>query len=181
MSARLKLGAQALALVGVGALAAVLVWRLTHQTPPPRVGKRAPNFSLARLDGRGTLSLRSLRGKTVVLNFFASWCDPCKREAPALETVWKRYRDRGLVVLGIDTNDARSDARRFVSVHGITYPVVSAPGEGLAADTYGIVNLPATFVLNRAGRIVGFPVVGPVSDKGYSSTFERNLKAALNS
>src|SRR5581483_3554642 len=112
VSALLKLGAQAVAVAAVAALAAVLVWRLTHQTPPPKVGGPAPNFSLRRLDGDGTVSLRSLRGKTVVPNFCASWCDPCKREAPALEKVWNEYRSRGLVVLGVDSGDVRSDARR---------------------------------------------------------------------
>jgi len=181
VSALLKLGAQAVAVAAVAALAAVLVWRLTHQTPPPKVGGPAPNFSLRRLDGDGTVSLRSLRGKTVVLNFWASWCDPCKREAPALEKVWNEYRSRGLVVLGVDSGDVRSDARRFLAAHRITYPIVFDRDGGLAAGTYGIPGYPATFVINRAGRLVGPPVLGPVSDAGYSKQFQRNLQEALRS
>ncbi len=94
-------------MMGVGILASLLGWNLTHQTPPPKVGAPAPAFSLPRLAGQGDLSLSSLRGKTVVLNFFASWCAPCKREAPDLEAVWRRYRSDGLVVLGIDSGDTR--------------------------------------------------------------------------
>ena len=180
MAGWLKLGAQALAVAGVGLLATLLLWNLTHQTPPPKVGAPAPAFSLGRLTGDGHVSLRSLRGKTVVLNFFASWCDPCKREAPVLEQLWQQDRADHLVVLGVDTGpDAASDGRRFVKVHGITYPVVFDPNAGIASNRYALPGLPVTYVLNPQGRIVGEPVIGPVTDKGYKKQFRRELKAAL--
>ena len=179
MAGRLKLGAQALAVAGVGLLASLLVWKLTHQTPPPKVGSPAPAFSLPRLDGKGDVSLASFRGKTVVLNFFASWCGPCKREAPYLESLWRRYRSDGVVVLGVDSGDARSDARHFLDAHGVTYPIVFDPGEKLAQGPYVLPGLPVTYVINSAGRIVGDRVVGPVTDKGYSTTFHRDFNAAL--
>lgn len=179
MEGPLKLGAQALAMMGVGILASLLVWKLTHQTPPPKVGAPAPAFSLQRLTGDGHLSLRSFRGKTVVLNFFASWCHPCKREAPDLESVWRRYRSDGLVVLGVDSGDARDDALRFLSAHGVTYPIAFDPGQKLALGPYALPGYPVTYVINPRGRIVGNPVLGPVSDSGYSEEFDRELKAAL--
>jgi len=182
VAGRLKLGAQALAVAGVGVLAALLVWKLTHQTTPPKVGAPAPAFSLRRLTGDGDLSLKSFRGKTVVLNFFASWCTPCKREAPVLEKLWRQDRAEHLVVLGVDTGpDAASDGRHFVKVHGITYPVVFDPNAGIASSRYALPGLPVTYVLNPQGRIIGKPVVGRVSDKGYSEQFTRELKAALKS
>ena len=181
MPARLKLGAQALAVAGVAALLTVLVWRLTHQTPPPKVGQPAPAFSLGRLDRKGTLSLASLRGKTVVLNFWASWCGPCKREAPALEKLWRDYRGKGVVVLGVDSNDLSGDARRFLSAHRITYPVVSDPNGLVAANRYGIAALPVTYVIDSRGRVVGGEVLGPISEKAYADTFHRNFEAALGS
>ena len=179
MAGPLKLGAQALAMTGVGILASLLVWRLTHQTPPPKVGAPAPLFSLHRLTGGGNVSLESFRGKTVVLNFFASWCVPCKREAPVLEQLWRRDRTDRLVILGVDTGpDAAADGRRFVQAHGITYPVVFDPNAGVASNQYNLPGLPVTYVLNPQGRVVGNPVLGPVSDKGYSQEFARELKAA---
>jgi len=165
--------------MGVGILASLLVWKLTHPTPPPKVGAPAPAFSLHRLTGDGELSLRSFRGKTVVLNFFASWCSPCKREAPVLEQLWRRDRNDHVMILGIDTGpDAASDGRRFVQAHGITYPVVFDPNADLAYNRYALPGLPATYVLNADGRIVGSPVLGPISDNGYSQEFSRELKAA---
>jgi len=178
----LKLGAQALAVAVVGALGTVLVWNLTHQPPPPKVGAPAPVFTLRRLTGDGDLSLRSLRGKTVVLNFFASWCWSCKREARVLEQLWRQDRSDRLIVLGVDTGpDFASDGRRFVKVHGITYPVVFDPNAGVAANRYVLPGLPVTYVLNPQGRIVGEPVIGPVSEESHSELFTRELNAALKS
>jgi peroxiredoxin len=179
MPAQLKIVAQGVALAVVAALGTTLVWRMTHRTPPPKAGALAPSFSLKRLDGTGSISLRSLRGKTVVLNFWASWCDPCKREAPALEAFWRQNRSKGVVVLGVDSGDAAADARRFLSAHGITYPVVVDPNETVALSAYDLPGFPVTFVIDRRGRVVGGPVLGAVSDKGYSDLFHRNVEAAL--
>jgi cytochrome c biogenesis protein CcmG/thiol:disulfide interchange protein DsbE len=176
----LGLAGQTLAIAAVGVLAGVLIWRLTHQPSPPRVGQRAPAFSLQRLNGSGDTSLASLRGKTVVLNFFASWCGPCKQEAPVLEQVWRDYRSRGVVVLGIDTNDEASEARRFISARGVTYPTVGGAGYGLLGK-YGIGNLPGTYVLNRDGRLVGGLILGTLTERSASQELDRYLHTALNS
>ena len=182
MPAQLKLVAQGVAVAGVAALATILVWHLTHKTPPPKPGALAPPFSLKRLDGTGSISLVSLRGKTVVLNFWASWCDPCKREAPTLEALWQQYRGKGVVVLGVDTGpDAKSDGRRFVAAHGITYPVVFDPNAVVASNRYDVPALPVTYVLDSKGRVVGGGVLGPISDKGFADAFRRDLEAALKS
>jgi cytochrome c biogenesis protein CcmG/thiol:disulfide interchange protein DsbE len=181
MGGWLKLGAQALAVAGVGVLATLLVWNLTHQPPPPKVGGPAPGFTLPRLTGNGSLSLASLRGKTVVLNFWASSCNPCKREAPVLERLWQQDRSHDLVVLGVDANDFRSDALRFVHAHDVTYPVVFDHDGFVAANSYDVLYLPSTYVLNRKGRIVGGRILGPLSDHPFSQTFFRYLHAALKS
>jgi cytochrome c biogenesis protein CcmG/thiol:disulfide interchange protein DsbE len=159
MAARLKLGAQVLALALVTGLFLLLIWKLASQdegasrklqrgeTPP------APAFTLDRLDRPGKLSLAAYRGRPIVLNFWASWCVPCKEEAPLLEAVWKRHRDEGLVVLGVDINDLRSDARRFARENRMTYPLVF-DGVGETSTDYGLTGVPETFFIARSGRLV---------------------------
>jgi cytochrome c biogenesis protein CcmG/thiol:disulfide interchange protein DsbE len=159
MAARVKLGAQVLVLALVTGLFVLLVWKLASQeegasrklqrgeTPP------APAFTLDRLDRPGKLSLAAYRGRPVVINFWASWCVPCKEEAPLLEAVWKRHRDEGLVVVGVDINDLRSDARRFARENGMTYPL-GFDGVGETSTDYGLTGVPETFFVARSGRLV---------------------------
>lgn len=111
----------------------------------------APEFSLRRFDG-GMLTLSDFRGHAVVLNFWASWCGPCVREAPLLEQVWRTYRTRGLVVIGINVQDRERDARKFLARAGITYPNVH--GDVSTYRAYGLTGVPETFFVDREGRIV---------------------------
>jgi cytochrome c biogenesis protein CcmG, thiol:disulfide interchange protein DsbE len=173
---RLKLTAQLLSLACVAGLLALLVWKLTHQQHAPPVGSVAPAFTLRRLDETRTVSLASLRGRPVVLNFWASWCETCKGEAPVLERDWNRYRRRGLVVLGVDYKDFAPDARRFVAAHGLTFPILE-DGSGEVTGTYGVSKAPETYVVNRRGRIVAH-LRGPITAPGFAVEFRRALQRA---
>jgi cytochrome c biogenesis protein CcmG, thiol:disulfide interchange protein DsbE len=118
-------------------------------------GKRpsAPDVTLDRLSGGGTVSLSSLRGKVVVLNFWASWCGPCKDEAPLLQQIAVQYRDRGVVVVGIDSQDASSDGRAFADRYHLTYPLLHTAGSDLS-HRWGVTGYPETFLIDRDGRVV---------------------------
>jgi cytochrome c biogenesis protein CcmG/thiol:disulfide interchange protein DsbE len=152
--------AQGAAIGLVALLFILLAWSLLHDeggdlSKKANRGDRptAPGFTLERLDRDGQLDLASLRGKAVVLNVWASWCIPCKQEAPYLEEVWQSNRKRDVVVLGLDAKDFRADARRFADRYDITFPLVY-DGPGDVIDGYGVTGFPETFVLDREGRVV---------------------------
>ena len=152
--------AQGVAIGLVALLFILLAWSLLHDeggdlSKKANAGElpSAPDFTLERLDQDGTIQLSSLRGKAVVLNVWASWCIPCKDEAPYLEQVWRANRDRDVVVLGLDAKDFRADARRFANRFGLTFPLVY-DGPGNAIGGYGVTGFPETFVIDREGKVV---------------------------
>jgi cytochrome c biogenesis protein CcmG, thiol:disulfide interchange protein DsbE len=181
MTSRLKLGAQALAVGLVLALLALLIWKLvkdngTGVAPKVDSGKvvPAPDFTLSRLDRPGRLQLASLRGKAVVLNFWASWCRPCNIEAKSLQRAWTQHDGR-VVVLGVDINDFSGSARKFMRKHRVTYPVVH-DNEDVTSPKYGLTGLPETFFVDRRGRVVGH-VTGQVSASELRDGIEEALRA----
>ena len=125
----------------------------------PLVGRAAPNFTLPELDGP-QITLSTLRGQIVVINFWASWCTECQVEQTALDRTWQQFQDSGVVVIGVNFEDATADARNYVRTAGVTYPIVEDAGSQTAL-AYGLRGVPETFVLNRSGRIVGH-LIGPV-------------------
>jgi cytochrome c biogenesis protein CcmG, thiol:disulfide interchange protein DsbE len=173
MPARLKLTGQMLAVALVAGLLALLIWKVAHGS-----GKTAQpqNFTLTRLDKPGKLELASLRGKVVVLNFWASWCVPCKQEAPALEKIWREYRSRGVVVLGVDSEDYSGDARSFMRKYGLTYPVVREPGNDLWGP-YGVSGVPETRVIDRRGKYAGTQFYGATTAADLRSSVESALRS----
>lgn len=177
MTARLKTTAQLLALVCVAGLLALLVYSVVHEAHAPGVGAKAPAFTLRRLDGPGKVSLASYRGKPVVLNFWASWCQPCKTEAKVLERDWASYRNRGVVFLGVDDKDFATDARRFVAAHGLTFPMLQ-DGSGNVTGSYGISQVPETYVVSREGRIVAH-LAGPLTVPAFATEFRSALAKAV--
>ena len=178
MTKPFKLTLQAVALAAVAGLLGLLVWRIAHQTHAPKVGSTAPAFTLERLTGPGRIDLSEYRGRPVVLNFWASWCVPCKSEAAVLERAWLRYRGEGVAFVGIDFHDVTGDARRFVAAHGLTFPMAEDGSGNITTGKYGVTQVPETYVIGRTGKIVEH-IAGPITGSGFSAEFERGLATAI--
>ncbi len=115
------------------------------------IGQQAPSFNLTSFSGE-TIRLGELRGKAVMINFWSSWCPPCRDEAPVLEAAWKEYKEGGVVFVGVDIQDKEEDARAFIQEFRITYKNGWDP-TGRVAVNYGVWGIPETFFLDREGRI----------------------------
>ena len=160
--------ARTLSLLTVGAVVlAVAVLLGVGLSQPERLAaapitvRKAPDFSLPDLQGGDRVRLSDLRGQVVVVNFWASWCAECQVEQEALATTWERFRDAGVVVLGVDFQDATEDAREYVARTGTSYPVVVDSRSTTALD-YGLRGVPETYLIDRGGRLVD-RIVGPVT------------------
>ena len=170
--------AQSVTVAVVLALLGLLVWKLAHN-PKGIAGdvdkqKIVPAFGFTRpLVGRpGSLSLESLRGKVVVLNFWQSYCPPCTREAPVVVEASRRWASKGVVFVGVDVQDLPGPATKFMRRFGITYPNVSDGGS--LVGHYGVSGYPETFFIDKRGRVIPLPanderqlghIIGPASAK----------------
>jgi cytochrome c biogenesis protein CcmG/thiol:disulfide interchange protein DsbE len=117
----------------------------------PIIGRPAPGFALTLFD-RQAVALDDFRGKVVFVNFWASWCPPCRAEAPMLEATWRRLQEQGVVFLGVNTQDEEPRARAFLQEFGITFPNGRDPDGRIGID-YGVWGLPEAFIVDPAGRI----------------------------
>ena len=151
----------------------LLAYALTsNPTLPPQQGQAVPPFELTTLDGKPA-DLESLAGQVVVLNFFSSWCAPCRQEAPDLQQAWQRYQDRDVQFLGVAFKDASSKAQAFLDEFDATYPAAMDAGSR-TARAYGVTGVPETFVIDRQGRLVRH-FVGPVTADELSQEIEALL------
>jgi len=146
------------ALITVGFLG-LLVWGMLNKQPitglsgVTMVNRTAPQFTLTTFNGT-TISLQEdVRGKPVVINFWASWCPPCRVEASLIERTWRAYKNRGLIFLGVNIQDRKEDALNYIREFDITYPNGPDPTGEITID-YGVSGLPVTFFISSKGEVV---------------------------
>ncbi len=147
--------------LSVGAVVSIVLWFLTF--PPilqagaeaeanPK-GLRAPGWELKDLDGK-TVKLSDFEGKVIILDFWATWCGPCKKEIPGFVELQKKYGRDGLAIIGVSLDEGGPQAvKPFLKKLGVSYPVVMGNG-GITSDYGGIEAIPTTFIINRKGMIV---------------------------
>jgi cytochrome c biogenesis protein CcmG/thiol:disulfide interchange protein DsbE len=170
------------ALAGVLALVALLAYGLTTKAPESSIDSRLadgqrpmpPPTSFPRLDGSGEVSLESLRGKVVVLNFWASWCGPCRDEAPLLERWHRKMTRQNSTVVGVDVLDVTSDAESFIREFELSYPQLR-DADGSELRNFGVQRYPETVVLDRQGRIAA-AARGPVTERFFAEEVAPLLK-----
>jgi len=154
-----RLGRWGAALLVVG-LIALLSWGVVRGANGPRDSGIAPDFSLTGFDGQ-TIALNQLRGQVVVINFWASWCQPCRQEAPYLERTWRKYKDRGVTFIGVNWVDTQKEAIAYLAEFNITYFNGVDTGTRIA-QLYRIQGIPETFFVDKTGRLRGVHI-GPLA------------------
>lgn len=168
---RVVRGAIVLALVALVAVLALAFRRDPQDIRTGTVGHPAPAFDLQRLDRPGRLRLADMRGKVVIVNFFASWCIPCKEEAPALVHAWERYQGSDVVFVGIAYQDTPDAAKAFHEGLGQTWPIGVDEG-GRTAIGFGVFGVPETYFIGPDGVIAGRHI-GPIDEQ----TLENGIEA----
>ncbi len=154
-------------LVGVGIglpIVMLLAYGLTRDPrhiTSPLPGRAAPDFTLPALENGDSIKLSELRGNVVVVNFWASWCIPCRQEHPVLLEASRTYTPRGVKFVGIAYNDKPDDSRRWLDELGKSYPSLVDAGARTAID-FGVTGVPETFVLDKQG-VVAFKKFGPIT------------------
>lgn len=141
-------------LVGVVMVAAVFGLALLRQNQTQPESGPAPDFTLTTLDG-GQIKLSALKGRVVLINFWASWCVPCRDEAPVLEAVWQQYKDKEVVFVGVAYTDTENGARAFLGEFNTTYPNGLDIGTKIS-ELYNIEGVPETFIIDRDGNVAKF-------------------------
>jgi len=153
-----------IAVLAVLAVVGLLVFGLVSKgSSGVALGDPAPTDPLPRLEGSGEGSLAEYKGQWVLVNFWASWCIPCKEEAPALEQFQSRYGGPGFTVLGIDSRDLTGDGRAFVERYGLSYPQLR-DGDGSAAHDFGTTGVPENYLVDPSGK-VRWLLRGPVGEE----------------
>jgi peroxiredoxin len=130
--------------------------------PSPQTGFTAPDFTLDILGG-GTVSLSDLRGQAVLVNFWATWCPPCRAEMPAIQRVYDRYRDQGFTVLAVDLQEDDAQVAGFAEEMGLTFPILM-DRDGSVFARYRVMGLPSTFFVDQNGIIQEVTVGGPMTE-----------------
>ncbi len=142
------------------------------------IGEDAPNFTATSLDGK-TIDLAKLRGKVVLIDFWATWCTPCIADMPAIRRVYDEYKSRGFVVIGVSLDDEPSVVRRFAKSKKIPWPLcaLGPQGKNPIAKAYSVEGIPATFLIGPDGKVVATQIRGRALKRKLAKLFPPQTQA----
>ncbi|MCR8982511.1 thiol-disulfide oxidoreductase ResA [Brevibacillus laterosporus] len=157
----------------LGVLLVALVFAVYTSFAKPneiKKGDKVPNFSLQSLDGE-TMTLADLKGKGVILNFWGSWCEPCRNEMPDLEKAWLANKDQNIVIVGVNVGESEVSAEQFVRQVKTTFPILMDKQREVT-KVYNIGQMPSTFYIDQDG-IVQDIIIGPMNEKRINAALEK--------
>jgi cytochrome c biogenesis protein CcmG/thiol:disulfide interchange protein DsbE len=163
-------------LAAVGFIALLGYGLVVKDKARPEIGDQMPDSSVERLDAPGEASLADYRGKWVLVNLWASWCEPCRTEAPAIEKYWRAH-GRDVTVVGVDTDDATPDATAFAKEFHLTYDLLH-DGEGTLKEAWGATGLPETMLLDPQGKLA-LRSIGPVDESYLEANVTPLIKGGM--
>ena len=134
------------------------------------IGSKAPDFSMTGISGQ-QISLKDLRGQGVLVNFWATWCYPCREEMDDLKAAYEKYKDQGIVILGIDMKEGEETVRKFTDSYKITYPIL-IDTDGKVSDAYNVFGIPSSFFIDREG-IIRDIILGEMNQDSINNKIEK--------
>lgn len=134
----------------------------TVEPAAPSIGSEAPDFSLSDLSGQN-VSLNDLKGKAVLINFWATWCYPCREEMDDLQAIYNKYKDKGVVILGVNVREGKGIVTEFANRFNITYPIL-LDEDGKVSDAYNVFGIPSTLFIDKDG-IIRDTVMGQMDEE----------------
>lgn len=146
---------------------------MSHNTLAISVGDTAPNFKLPRLETKGNIQLKSYRGKVVYVDFWASWCGPCRVSLPELNTLRKKYRKQGFEVIAINLDEEKEEAMAFLKEFPVAYPT-ARDIEGSTPDQYGLQGMPTAYLIDKKGKVA-------LVHEGFKKTDSQELSSHIAS
>lgn len=163
-----------LLLASIGIIISIVNFSKTEKAGQPKVGQAASDFTQVGINDK-KISLHDLQGKVVLLNFWGSWCEPCRQEMPMIEKTYEKYKDQGLIVIGVNIGESKVTAKGFAERMGLTFPILLDQKRDVTLKQYIVDQIPSSFFIDKHG-VIRYVFTGPMNQ----DYIEKNVKSLLS-